>query len=159
MAGLSLRGIVAPFVLDGDVDRACFEAYIEHVPELRPDDIVVMDNLPTHKGTRVEALIEAAGASLRLLPPYSPDFNPIENALEMRRHGTVVAGAIVVISIGSDLVAGVVDPVGSPATQGEILRPVPCAIHSIAATRLSASTRRRASDSNFIESIVGSPTR
>ena len=82
VAGLSLRGIVAPFVLDGAVDRPCFEAYIEHVlvPELRPGDIVVMDNLPAHKGSQVEALIEAAGASLRLLPPYSPDFNPIENA-------------------------------------------------------------------------------
>lgn len=78
VAGLSLRGIVAPFVLDGAVDRPCFEAYVEHVlvPELRPNDIVVMDNLPAHKGTQVEALIEAAGASLRLLPPYSPDFNP-----------------------------------------------------------------------------------
>ena len=82
VAGLSLRGIVAPFVLDGAVDRPCFEAYIEHVlvPELRPGDIVIMDNLPAHKGKQVEALIEAAGASLRLLPPYSPDFNPIENA-------------------------------------------------------------------------------
>ncbi len=82
VAGLSLRGIVAPFVLDGAVDRPCFEAYIEHVlvPDLRPGDIVVMDNLPAHKGSQVEALIEAAGASLRLLPPYSPDFNPIENA-------------------------------------------------------------------------------
>ncbi len=82
VAGLSLRGIVAPFVLDGAVDRPCFEAYIEHVlvPELRSGDIVIMDNLPAHKGTRVEALIAAAGARLRLLPPYSPDFNPIENA-------------------------------------------------------------------------------
>ena len=54
VAGLSLRGIVAPFVLDGAVDRPCFEAYIEHVlvPELRPGDIVIMDNLPAHKGTR-----------------------------------------------------------------------------------------------------------
>ena len=78
VAGLSLRGIVAPFVLDGAVDRPCFEAYIEHVlvPELRPGDIVIMDNLPAHKGKQVEALIEAAGASLRLLPPYSPDSTP-----------------------------------------------------------------------------------
>ena len=50
------------------------------VPELRPGDLVVLDNLSSHKGPRVRALIEAAGADLRYLPPYSPDFNPIENA-------------------------------------------------------------------------------
>ena len=50
------------------------------MPELRPGDIVVMDNLSSHKGPRVRALIEAAGAELLFLPPYSPDFNPIENA-------------------------------------------------------------------------------
>ncbi|WP_048863419.1 IS630 family transposase, partial [Acidisphaera rubrifaciens] len=50
------------------------------VPELRPGDVVVLDNLSSHKGPRVQDLIEAAGAELRYLPPYSPDFNPIENA-------------------------------------------------------------------------------
>jgi transposase len=50
------------------------------VPELRPGDVVIMDNLSSHKGQRVRELIEAKGASLRYLPPYSPDFNPIENA-------------------------------------------------------------------------------
>ncbi len=50
------------------------------MPELRPGDIVVMDNLSSHKGPKVRALIEAAGAALLFLPPYSPDFNPIENA-------------------------------------------------------------------------------
>ena len=50
------------------------------VPELRPGDIVIMDNLSSHKGPRARVLIEAAGASLLFLPPYSPDFNPIENA-------------------------------------------------------------------------------
>jgi transposase len=59
-----------------------FEAYVEQVllPELRPGDIVIMDNLSSHKGLRVRELIEAAGAELHYLPPYSPDFNPIENA-------------------------------------------------------------------------------
>ena len=59
-----------------------FLAYVEQVlvPTLSPGDIVVMDNLPAHKSTRVRTAIEAAGASLRLLPPYSPDFNPIEQA-------------------------------------------------------------------------------
>jgi transposase len=50
------------------------------VPDLRPGDVVIMDNLSSHKGPRVRALIEAAGATLLFLPPYSPDFNPIENA-------------------------------------------------------------------------------
>ena len=82
VAGLGLRGVVAPFVLDGAADRLAFDTYVERVlaPELRPGDIVVMDNLSIHKGPRVAALIAAAGAHLRFLPPYSPDFNPIENA-------------------------------------------------------------------------------
>ena len=72
----------APFVIDCPVDRAIFETWVEKVlvPDLRAGDIVVMDNLASHKGPRVRALIEAAGAELRYLPPYSPDFNPIEHA-------------------------------------------------------------------------------
>jgi transposase len=82
VAGLRLDGIAAPFVLDGPINRTAFETYVERVlvPELKPGDIVIMDNLSSHKGPRVRALIETAGASLRYLPPYSPDFNPIENA-------------------------------------------------------------------------------
>jgi transposase len=82
VAALTLRGMIAPFVLSGPINRDAFEAYVEQVlaPELRPGNIVVMDNLSSHKGPRVRALIEAAGAQLRFLPPYSPDFNPIENA-------------------------------------------------------------------------------
>jgi transposase len=82
VAGLRLTGLVAPFVLDGPINRDAFEVYVEKVlvPELRPGDVVVMDNLSSHKGPRVRALIEAAGATLLYLPPYSPDFNPIENA-------------------------------------------------------------------------------
>ncbi|SDZ57727.1 transposase, partial [Sinorhizobium meliloti] len=58
------------------------ETYVEKVllPELRPDDVVVMDNLSSHKGPRVREMIESVGAKLEYLPPYSPDFNPIENA-------------------------------------------------------------------------------
>jgi transposase len=79
---LRSRGIAAPFVLDGPINRIAFEAYVDKVfvPELRPGDIVVMDNLSSHKGPRVREMIEAAGADLLFLPPYSPDFNPIENA-------------------------------------------------------------------------------
>ena len=82
VAGLRLSGIAAPFVLDGPVNRDAFQAYVERilVPELTPGDIVVMDNLPSHKGPAVQAAIETAGARLLYLPSYSPDFNPIEMA-------------------------------------------------------------------------------
>jgi transposase len=82
VAGLRLTGMVAPMVLDGPIDREAFQAYLDQVlvPELRPGDIVILDNLPSHKGGRIREAIEAAGARLLYLPPYSPDFNPIENA-------------------------------------------------------------------------------
>lgn len=82
VAGLTTRGLVAPWVLDGPINREAFEAYVAQVlvPELQPGDIVIMDNLSSHKGPKVRALIEAAGASLLYLPPYSPDLNPIEMA-------------------------------------------------------------------------------
>ena len=71
-----------PGVRDGPINRVAFQAYIEQVlvPTLRRGDTVIMDNLPAHKGSDVRRAIEAAGAMLRYLPPYSPDFNPIENA-------------------------------------------------------------------------------
>jgi transposase len=80
LAAVRLDGVVAPMVLDGPVDGESFAGYVERslVPELAPGDIVVMDNLPAHKGRRVAAAIEAAGCRLVYLPPYSPDFNPIE---------------------------------------------------------------------------------
>ena len=82
IGALTLRGFIAPFVIDGPINRLAFEIYVEKVlvPELRKGDVVVMDNLPGHKGPKVRQLIEAAGAELLYLPPYSPDFNPIENA-------------------------------------------------------------------------------
>jgi transposase len=69
-------------VLDGPTNRDPFQAYVEQVlvPELKRGDVVVMDNLSSHKGPAVRAAIEAVGASLLYPPPYSPDFNPIENA-------------------------------------------------------------------------------
>ena len=74
--------MTAPMVLDGPMNGATFLAYVEQmlVPTLKPGDIVIMDNLPAHKPAAVRTAIEAAGAELRFLPPYSPDFNPIENA-------------------------------------------------------------------------------
>ena len=82
VAGLRLTGMVAPLVLDGPINREAFHAYVNQVlvPELAPGDIVVMDNLGSHKGPAVRDAIEAVGATLLYLPPYSPDFNPIENA-------------------------------------------------------------------------------
>ncbi len=79
---LRVDGMTAPMVLDGPMNRAAFQAYIEQVlvPTLRPGDTVIMDNLPAHKGSDVRRAIEANGATLRYLPPYSPDLNPIENA-------------------------------------------------------------------------------
>ena len=69
-------------LLDGAMHGAAFKAYVEQVltPELNPGDIVVMDNLPAHKVAGVRQAIETAGAKLLYLPPYSPDFNPIEMA-------------------------------------------------------------------------------
>ena len=82
VAGLRMTGMVAPMVLDGPINGDWFEAYVTQVlvPELRPGDVVIMDNLSSHKRTSVRDKIEAAGATLRFLPPYSPDFNPIEKA-------------------------------------------------------------------------------
>ena len=82
VGALTLRGLIAPFVLDGPINRDAFETYVEKVlvPELRPGDVVIMDNLSSHKGPAVREMIEAAGARLLYLPPYSPDFNPIEKA-------------------------------------------------------------------------------
>lgn len=82
VGALRRTGMVAPMVLDGPINGRAFQAYVDQVlvPELRPGDVVVMDNLRSHKGAGVRAAIEAAGASLLYLPPYSPDFNPIENA-------------------------------------------------------------------------------
>ena len=82
VAGLRMTGMIAPMVLDGPINGDWFEAYVAQmlVPELRPGDIVIMDNLSSHKRASVQVLIEAAGATLRFLPPYSPDFNPIEKA-------------------------------------------------------------------------------
>jgi transposase len=74
--------MVSPRFLEGQINRDAFQAHVDQVPipDLRAGDIIVMDNLSSHKGTQVREAIEAAGASLLYLPPYSPDFNPIENA-------------------------------------------------------------------------------
>ena len=82
VAGLRNTGMIAPMVLNGPINGELFQDYVDQVlvPELGPGDVVVMDNLGSHKGAGVRTAIEAVGASLLYLPPYSPDFNPIENA-------------------------------------------------------------------------------
>lgn len=81
-AGLRYDGLIAPLVLDGPMDGEAFRAYVEQLlaPSLRPGDTVIMDNLPAHKVHGVREAIQAVGACLLYLPPYSPDFNPIEMA-------------------------------------------------------------------------------
>jgi transposase len=92
-AGLRIGGLAAPMVLDGPMNGDCFRAYVNQVliPVLKQGDIVVMDNLSAHKGEDVGIAIQAAGAELRYLPPYSPDLNPIEQAFSklkahLRKH-------------------------------------------------------------------------
>lgn len=82
VSALRATGMTAPMVLDGAMDGAAFDLYVKEVlaPTLRPGDIVVMDNLPAHKRAQVRVALEAAGAQLMYLPPYSPDLNPIEMA-------------------------------------------------------------------------------
>ena len=82
VGGLRLGGMTAPMVLAGPMDGPAFRAWVEQLlaPTLAPGDIVVLDILPAHKPDAVRAAIEAKGATLRYLPPYSPDLNPIEMA-------------------------------------------------------------------------------
>jgi transposase len=82
VGALRATGMTAPMVLDGAMDGAAFELYVREVlvPTLSSGDIVVMDNLPAHKRSQIRVAIEAVGAQLMYLPPYSPDLNPIEMA-------------------------------------------------------------------------------
>ena len=82
IAALRVEGLQAPAVFDGPLDNPTFLAYVEQVlvPTLQPGDLVVMDNLSSHKSSGVRDAIEQVGARLHYLPPYRPDFNPIELA-------------------------------------------------------------------------------
>jgi transposase len=82
LGALRVEGFIAPLTVDGAINGELFRAWVEQhlAPALRPGDIVVMDNLSSHKVAGVREAIEAAGAELRYLPPYSPDLNPIELA-------------------------------------------------------------------------------
>ena len=82
VAGLTSSGFIAPLVIDRPMNRAIFTQYVRQflVPELQPGDLVILDNLSSHKGVQIDAAIRHAGARLLFLPPYSPDLNPIEMA-------------------------------------------------------------------------------
>ena len=88
LGALRYDRMTAPFVLDGPIDGESFRAYIEQllVPTLEPGDIVIMDNLGSHKSAEVSKMIRAVGAKLHYLPPYSPDLNPIEQAFSKIKH-------------------------------------------------------------------------
>ncbi len=102
--------MIAPMVLDGPINGDWFEADVGQVlvPELKPGDIVIMDNLSSHKRASVLAMIEDAGASLRFLPPYSPDFNPIEKAFSRLKAMLRKAGERTVSGLW-DLIGQLVD--------------------------------------------------
>ena len=94
LAALCLNGLTAPLVIDGAITGEIFLAYVrQHLaPTLKPGDIVVMDNLGSHKVAGVQEAFEAVGARAVYLPPYSPDFNPIEQVFSklkalLRKHG------------------------------------------------------------------------
>jgi putative transposase len=88
LAALRHDRIDAPWLLDGPIDSESFRTYVEKVlvPTLHPGDIVIMDNLGSHKGKAVRQLIRAAGAKLFFLPKYSPDLNPIEQVFSKLKH-------------------------------------------------------------------------
>jgi transposase len=82
IAAMSAEGMGQAMSVEGATDGAAFEAYVKHflLPTLKEEQVVVMDNLQVHKSTKVRKLVESAGASVLFLPPYSPDFSPIEEA-------------------------------------------------------------------------------
>lgn len=88
LGAMSLRGMIATMTVEAATDADIFLAYLDHVlcPALQPGDVVIMDNLSSHKVAGVRERIEAAGAELLYLPPYSPDLNPIEKAWAKLKH-------------------------------------------------------------------------
>lgn len=138
IASLSLQGMGAAFILDGAADGAAFEVYVEQIlaPSLRAGQIVVLDNLSIHQGTRVRQAIEARGCRLLFLPAYSPDFSPIEEAFSklktiLRRVGARTrealqeALAIALILITAQDALGWFTHCGYPSlAPGEIAQPL-----------------------------------
>ena len=88
LAALRCDRIEAPWVLDGPINGESFRTYVDQVlvPTLKPGDVVILDNLGSHKGKAVRRAIRATGARLLFLPPYSPDLNPIEQVFAKLKH-------------------------------------------------------------------------
>lgn len=88
LAALRVEGITAPCVFDGPINGASFQLYVEQflLPTLKPGDLIIMDNLGSHKSEAVRAAIASVGARLLFLPPYSPDLNPIEQVFSKLKH-------------------------------------------------------------------------
>ena len=110
VGALRLSGMTAPMLLEGPMTQAWFLAYVLQVlvPTLRPGDIVVLDNnLAAHKGAAVRQAIEAAGATLLFLPPYSPEFNPIENAFAKLKALLRKAAARTLVQLHRAVAAGI----------------------------------------------------
>ena len=109
VGALRLEGMTAPMVLDGAMHGAAFLAHVEQVlvPTLISGDIVIMDNLPAHKSAAVRHSIQAAGAELRFLPPYSPDFNPIEMAFSKLKAFLKKTAARTVVDLWDAIAIGI----------------------------------------------------
>ena len=115
LGALRCDRLTAPCVFDGPINGECFRAYVEQllVPCLRPDDIVIMDNLGSHKSAELRRIIRAAGARLWYLPPYSPDLNPIEQAFAKIKHWMRAAQKRTVDELWRHI-GGLVDQIQAP---------------------------------------------
>jgi transposase len=138
VAGLRMTGMIAPMVLDGPINGDWFGAYVtkELVPELRHGYVVIMENLPRHKRASVRDRMEAAGATLRFLPPYSPDFNPIEKAFSRLK--------AMLRKVGERTVGGLWDLIGRLV---DIFQPAECANYFSSCRYDPQSSRTRRSSS------------
>ena len=109
IGAVGVQGPLACATLDGAVDTDSFTTWVHHdlCPQLRAGDVVVMDNLPAHKSAAIGKAIEAAGASLIYLPPYSPDFNPIENLWSKVKEALRAAAARTAEALGQAVAAAI----------------------------------------------------
>jgi transposase len=138
VAGLRSSGLTAPLVVDGAINGDIFRAYVEQVlaPTLKSGDIVILDNLGSHKVIGVREAVEACGAAIVYLPPYSPDLNPIEQAFpKLKALLRKIAARTV-----SRLMPSVTCSTASPRTNAGITSQTPDMFHSIG-IRSSASRR------------------
>lgn len=105
LCGLRCSGPVAPLVVDGAINGSIFRSWTEQhlIKELHPGDIVIMDNLNSHKVTGVEEAVGSVGARVRYLPPYSPDLNPIENMFSKLKHLIRKSGKRILEALWKDI--------------------------------------------------------